>query len=301
MAERRELLRGAGAVALGVTTTVLPAAAQAFSLTVNGAPVAGVTVYWSERGTSGSGNGRIGRLTYSGDGAVSSIARDWLTNLESPRNLTTDGSALYYNTAASTPEQGIWRVAIDGTRTHLVTSVVPSGIFVDGTHLYYTADSNVHRIAKDGSGSATALSTASISPEGVTVAGDTVYFTVYGSVDGEGKVGTIPVAGGAPTEDFITGLDYAQDITVAGGVIYIGSGSARVVYRYRTDGSSIGIIGTGGYVDGIQVVDGALFVGSSNSTYITASGLDGVNRDRFADTDGTTIVGISITGIAVLP
>ncbi len=300
MAERRAVLRGVGAAALGVTTTVLPTAAQAFSLTVNGAPVAGVTVYWSERGSTTSATGRIGRLVYSGDGTVSSVDRDWLTDISSPLGLTTDGTALYYHTPFDTADKGIWRVAIDGTRTRLVASVQASGIFVDDTHLYYAADSNVHRIAKDGTGSATALSTASISPEGVTVAGDTVYFTVYGSVAGEGTVGTIPLAGGAPSEDFITGLDFAQDITVAGGVIYIGSGSTRVVYRYRTDGSAIGVVGASGYVDGIQVVDGVLFVGSSNSTYITASGLDGVNRDRFADTDGTTIVGINISGIAVL-
>lgn len=301
MTDRRAVLRGAGAAALGVTTTVLPTAAQAFSLTVNGSAVAGVTVYWSERGTVGGATGRIGRLVYNGDGSISNVDRNWLTNIESPIGLKTDGTSLYYYNPYSNADQGIWRVAIDKTRTRLVASVSASGIFVDATDLYYSAGSNINVIAKDGSGSATALATSAIASDGIFVTADTIYFSDSASnIAGNGRVGTLPKAGGAASY-IATGLEGPDDIFVAGGVVYVGS-TARRVHRFLPDGTSIGAFGTYGFVDGLQIVDTVAFVASSNSTGIEASGLDGVNGDLFAFAgDGATIVGVNMHGMAVLP
>jgi hypothetical protein len=301
---RRQVLKGSGAAALGISALALPSAAQAFSLTVSGQPVAGVTVYWSERGTVGSANGRIGRLTYGGSGSISNLDNAWFSSLESPRSLTTDGTALYYTSWRAGTEQGIWRVdIIDKTRERIVPDVIVTTPFVDATHIYYGTNSSILRIAKDGSGTATTLYAFPGSSDwpdyrAMVVSDDTLYVTDWTN----GQVLTLPKNGGTPS--LLASVTECQPIQVSGGVVYVGEmpGNRRV-HRFTLDGTPLGSFGIGGYVQSLQVLDTVLFSGTSNSGWIAASGLDGGNIDYFAGqgSDPQTIVGFGVEGIAVLP
>jgi hypothetical protein len=298
--DRRDALRASAAVALGISTMALPTAAQAFSLTLNGAPVSGVSVYWAQRGTVGSQNGYIARLTYSGDGRISNVEGSWVTGLEAPQRMTTDGTSLYYTTAttAVADTQGIWRVDIGGTATRVIPGAVGfTRPFVDAEHIYYTSSSSdVLRIAKDGSGSSTLLFDGDADYRDIEVVGDTVYVADWTN----SRVITFPKAGTVSSPVVFASVLRANAIDVADGVVYVGSSDDRTVYRFGLDGTPIGQFGTGGYVDRIQVVDGAVFVASTNSTTIRASGLDGVNSDPFAQL-GNPIQGTNLHGMAVLP
>jgi len=301
---RRQILKGSGAAALGISALALPSAAQAFSLTVNGQRVAGVTVYWSERGTVGSANGRIGRLTYGGSGSISNLDNAWFTSLESPRSLTTDGTALYYTSWQSGTERGIWRVdIINKTRERIVPDVVVTIPFVDATHIYYGTNSSILRIAKDGTGPVETLYAfpgSSNYPDyrAMVVSGDTLYVTDWTN----NQVLTLPKEGGTPA--LLASVTNCQPIQVFGGVVYVGEmpGNRRV-HRFTLDGAPLGSFFVGGYVQSLQVLDTVVFSGTSNSGTIAASGLDGGNIDYFANqgSDPLTIVGLTVEGIAVLP
>jgi hypothetical protein len=299
---RRDVLRGSAAAALGISALTLPSAAQAFSLTVGGAAVAGVTVYWSERGTPTSANGRIGRLTYNGETTISNVDADWLTGLESPAALTTDGASLFYTSSSAGADQGIWRVSIDGTRTRVVEGEV--GFFarpyIDDTHIYYFSGGKILRIAKDGS-EATPVTLfegpLNTDWQDLEVSGDTLYFT---DRDND-RVMTIPKTGGVTATEFAT-VEKASAIDIAGGVLYAGTfvqNSSRVE-RFLLDGTRIGQFRASGFVNRVQIVDTVAFVATSNSTALTASGLDGGNAQTFAEI-GSPIVGVNVSGLAVLP
>jgi hypothetical protein len=298
---RRQVLKGSGAAALGISALALPSAAQAFSLTVNGAAVSGVTVYWAERGSTSSADGRIGRLVYSGDSVISNVDNAWLTSVAQPQYLTTDGISLYYSNVYSGSEQGIWRVGIDKTRTRIVADVSSEGFFVDATHLYYGANGTIFRVAKDGTGSTETLASPGTSLRDIAVAGDTLYFAEFN----EGRIRTIPKDGGSIT-DLVVGLPAQSPnrVEVAGGLLYLGMNSPSQVRRFGLDGSPAGTIIAAGSVVGLQIVDTVLFVGSSNFSAVTASGLDGGNPDTFMTTgqDPLTIVSTSaLHGMAILP
>lgn len=300
---RRDVLRGSTAAAVGISAMMLPSAAQAFSLTVNGSPVEGVTVYWSERGTPGGSNGRIGRLTYGGDTTVANVDNAWVSGIEAPNYLMTDGTLLYHSTSTAGASQGIWRVDIGGTRTLIVPGVVATRVHVDDTDLYYAAGGSIFRIAKDGSGSATTLYDGGGDIRDIAVAGDTLYFASWANSE-PGQVLTIPKAGaGGDAPTVFATLSFPNVVEISGGVVYVGTSPDYVLHRYRVDGTSLGSFGTYGFVDGIQVIDGVLFVGTSNSTGITASGLDGVNSDLFVyqGQSPQTVVGTNLGGIAILP
>jgi hypothetical protein len=299
---RREVLRGSAAAALGISALTLPSAAQAFSLTVGGAAVAGVSVYWAERGNQGQANGRIGRLTYNGDTTISNADAGWLTGLESPAALTTDGVSLYYTSHVFTGgEPGIWRVSIDGTRTQVVEGEVGfrSRPYIDDTHIYYFSGGKILRIAKDGSGTPVTLLEGPISTDtqDLKVSGDTLYFTAQT----DDRVLTIPKTGGATATEFAT-VEKATAIDVAGGVVYVGTNlqSLSRIERFLLDGTRIGQFSASGFVSRVQIVDTVAFVATSNFTALRASGLDGGNPQAFATME-TPIVTTNVAGLAVLP
>ncbi len=292
--DRRSVLRGTGAAALGISTLALPSAASALS--VAGARISEVTVYWSEMDSAN----RIGRLTFDGTTATS-VDSSWKTGLADPRGLSTDGTFLYFRSGSSgVSERGIWRVdPATGAAVRLVDVTSVGGLFVDDQHIYYTrwtggADSGVYRIAKDGTGSATTLVSSNSSYSGVFAAGDTVYFTEYSA----NRVSSVPKVGGSVTV-LATNISTPASIEVLGEVIYVGQGSDRFVRRLSLAGGSLGSISTIGYVNGLHVAAATVFVSTGNSAALQAFDLGGANGRTFAQ-PFATLTSIGTSGIAVI-
>ena len=291
--DRRAVLRGSGAAALGVSTLALPSAAAALS--VAGARISEVTVYWSEMDTGGATGNRIGRLTFDGTSG-SAVDQAWLTGLPDPRSLETDGTSLYYTSASSdSTQKGVWRVdPVTQTQTRLVAGDV-TRCFVDDTHLYYAVwGSGIFRIAKDGSGSATTLLSGSSSYSDVHLVGDTLYFTEYSA----NRVSSIPKDGGSATT-VATNITTASTLDSAGEVLYVGQGSERFVRRLSLSGASLGSISTSGYVNGVHVAAATLFVSTGNSATLTAFDLGGGSQRVFAE-PFAVLSSIATSGVAVI-
>jgi hypothetical protein len=155
--DRRAVLRGAGAAAVGISSLALPGAAAALS--VAGARIEEVTVFWSEGETGGATGNRIGRLTFDGTSA-SAVEANWLTGLPDPQRVTTDGTSLFYTVRSNdTSLRGIWRVDPDTRANTRIVNVADAGpAFVDAEHIYYPIwGQGLYRIAKDGSGATATL------------------------------------------------------------------------------------------------------------------------------------------------
>lgn len=290
MISRRDSLRLGGLSALGISASQLPAAAAALS--VDGARLNSTTVFWGDYLIGNS----IGRLEYDG---LSASAKDanWLTGISDIRSLTTDGTALFYGNVlgdAST-EVGIWRVDVGAeTQTRVVASIQTLALFVDDTDIYYGVEgTGIFRIAKDGSGAATQLVSGTGGFSGICVAGDVIYFTKYN----QGVIASAPKAGGSVTE-LVTGVTSPGSIDVAGDVIYVGIGSDRVVRRYQLDGTPLATFGTGGYINGLQVVGASVFVSVGNTVGLEVYNLDGSGGEKFASF-GDPLTNAT-SGIAVL-
>jgi hypothetical protein len=303
---RRAALRGSAAAALGISTLALPTAAQAFSLTSEGAPLASVTVYWSERGSGSTTNGRIGRLVYRGFGqGVDNIQNGWVTGLKDPRSLVANSGFLYWsvpNAGGDTAAQGVWRVSLadPSSPQRVVARAGIIGLDVAGDDLYYAViGDGIFRTAKDGSGTPTELVDVTAQIWDVKVAGETLLFS---DID-NARVMIAPKAGGSATL-FASMTEGPRSIWVADGTVYVARSDSGGVRKFSlADGTSSGGFAAAGFVSGIQVVGSAVFVSTSNSTRLAASGLDGGNRDVFArpfETPETITSNNTTEGIAVV-
>jgi hypothetical protein len=111
-------------------------------------------VYWTEFGDSlGSGNGFVKGCPVTGCGGGPLVYAQGLTN---PRGVAVDTTSIYFGTATYGGITGaIWKCPLSGcsgSPTHLAAAVVPYGLAVDGSSVYWVDndDGTVHKVAKGG-------------------------------------------------------------------------------------------------------------------------------------------------------
>lgn len=198
-------------------------------------------VYWTEFGENqGTGNGSVKGCPLAGCGSALIVYATALTN---PRGIASDGTNVYFGTASYMAVTGaIWSCPVagcNGSPTKLSDAVVPYGITVDSSRVYWADfdDSTVHSVPKTGAGGSALLydgGAMAFENEEVVADGAFLYFT-----DLYGDVYKLPIGGGDPVLMATwTGLG-GWPVRVDSTWVYFGqSGGVSVMSKDATNGGA---------------------------------------------------------------
>ncbi len=203
-------------------------------------------LYWVDRGY-GTGDGLVRKLSLTG-GAPTTLVGDLSTH---PTAITVTGGAgaeIYYATLGTNGLDGeVWRVSPDNVPDSGAGAVVatlqnnPTSLVADATGVYWTnygsavppdagQNGSVMRCAvPECPGGPEAVATGQAHPRGIALDATHVYFTEYGTGQGDGSVVRVPRASTG-------GLDGggAAVTTLAGGLLYPDAVAVDAKYVYFT-------------------------------------------------------------------
>jgi hypothetical protein len=203
-----------------------------------GITLAGSNVYWSNS-SDGSNTGSIVTMPQSG-GTLTTLA----TNLNSPGDLTNDGTYLYFMPNSNDYLAVVSKLALTGgTVSSLGTGDYGEDIVTTGGWVYWTdyfAES-IFAVPAAGGPVAT-IASGLITPEGIASDGVNVYWTE----DNNGDAGTvmsapIPPSDGGPSKTLVGGFDDPYGITTDGAHVYFGTvvGSPKSLWKVPIGGGSV--------------------------------------------------------------
>jgi hypothetical protein len=143
-----------------------------------------------------------------------------------------DETHLYW-TRETAGDGGLWRALRDGSNQESLSNLeTASGIALSGDTIFVTATSAVHRIPKSG-GDAQQLIASQISPAGIAVAGDRLYWVNAGSP--QGSSGSVMVMGTA-------GEDPETLASAQSSPVLIAADETQIFWTNRGDGPGTGSV-----------------------------------------------------------